>query len=412
MLHLTDHVDALFLRDPVAINDPYPLYRRLRIEAPVYWHEPVGRWLLTRYDDVAAALRDPRLSADLATGGRQEAQLLQLPEPTRSQARAVRRSMNFWMMFRDAPDHTRLRGLVMKAFTPRMVESLRGRIQGVVDALLDAMEGSRQADIISAFAYPLPAIVIAELLGVPPEDRDLLKRWSDEIGVFFDGRMDGAERASRAIDEMADYLRGVAAVRRKEPGDDLLSALVCAEQQGDRLTEEELYATCIFLLFAGHETTTNLIGNGLIALFRHPDQLQALRDDPTLSTTATAVEELLRYDSPAQYTARTVAEDVAIGGHQLRAGQGVMLIRAAANRDPEQFGDPDRLDIARRENRHLSFAHGPHYCLGAALARLEGQIAFATLLRRFPALRPTDDRPDWNGNIGLRGVNALPVLLG
>ncbi|MDQ2787170.1 MAG: cytochrome P450 [Chloroflexota bacterium] len=409
MLRLTDHVDSLFLRDPVAIDDPYPLYRRMRIEAPVYWHEPGGRWLLTRYDDVAAALRDPRLSADLTTGGRQEAQLRQLPEPTRSQARAVRRSMHSWMMFRDAPDHTRLRGLVMQAFTPRLIASLRGRIQAVVDALLDAIDGGAPVDIIHAFAYPLPAIVIAELLGVLPEDRDMLKRWSDEIGVFFDGRMDGAERASRAIGEMADYLRGVAAVRRKEPGDDLLSALVSAEQQGDRLTEEELYATCIFLLFAGHETTTNLIGNGLLALFRHPDQLSALRDDPTLITTA--VEELLRYDSPAQYTARAVVEDLAIGGQHLHAGQGVMLIRAAANRDPARFADPDRLDIARRENRHLSFAHGPHYCLGAALARLEGQIAFATLLRRFPALRHTGDPLDWNGNIGLRGLNTLPVLL-
>ena len=267
-------------------------------------------------------------------------------------------------------------------------------------------------DLIEDLAYPLPVIVIAEMLGVPPEERDTFKRWSDDLvanmgppGMNPD--QDLMKRAQTSSNEMADYFRERIAERRKAPREDLLSALIAAEERGEVLSEDEVLATCVLLLAAGNETTTNLIGNGMLALLRHPEQFQKLRDDASL--TDTAVEEFLRYDGPVQATARVANEDVDIGGQKVEEGQMAMCVIAAANRDPAQFDDPETLDIARTENKHIAFGFGIHFCLGAPLARLEGQAAIAALMQRMPNLRLENDEPAWNGNFILRGLRSLPV---
>jgi cytochrome P450 len=316
------------------------------------------------------------------------------------------------MLSSDPPEHTRLRNLVSKAFTFKAVESLRPRIQQVVDELLDAVEGKDQMDVIWDLGYPLPVIVIAEMLGVPAAQRDTFKRWSDDIVATLGGPMvtaDVQERGRTAAIEMADYFRVVIAERRKHPQEDLLSALVAAEERGDVLSEEELLATCILLLAAGNETTTNLIGNGTLALLRNPDQLRLLREQP--EWIESAVEELLRYDGPVQGTARVALEDIEIGGTLIKQGQIAMCMLAAANRDPAQFARPEVLDVTRQENRHIAFGFGIHFCLGAPLARAEGQIAFSTLLRRFPKIMLADEEPPYTGTFILRGLKSLPIAL-
>ena len=397
-----EHGEGLSLFHPEAIVDPYPAYRRLQAEAPV--HRDGGSWLVTRYADVRAALHDPRLRA-----GRihpDEAWLAEtgLGPLFRAHARM--------MLFSDPPDHTRLRSLVNKAFTPRVVEGLRPQIQQIVDDLLDSVQGNGRMDVIADLAYPLPVTVIAELLGVPLERREQFKHWSDHIAAFIGGttapEQEMLRDALQSVLEMTDYFLALAAERRRQPQADLLSALALAEVEGDRLSGEELVANCILLLVAGHETTTNLIGNGMLALLRHPDESARLKADPALMPVA--VEELLRYDSPVQGTSRQAAADLEIGGQAIGAGQHVSLMIGAANRDPAQFPTPDQLDIGRRENRHLSFSHGPHFCVGAPLARLEGQIAIGTLLHRLPAMRLAAETLTWRDNFTLRGLEALPVV--
>jgi cytochrome P450 len=390
---------------PEIAADPYPLYRRLRSEDPVRWDAPLNAWVVTRYADVQSALGDARLSAeriDLSTEW--------LPEAMRETLGPVFRALSRQMLFLDPPDHTRLRGLVNKAFTPRVVQGMRPRIQAIVDDLLGAVQEAGRMDVIQDFAYPLPAIVIAEMLGVPPEDRDQFRIWSDDFGTLIgrsDLTLDGATRALRGVAEFMDYFRDIVARRRAGPRDDLMQALIAAEDRGDALTEEELLANCVLLLAAGHGTTTHLIGNGQLALLRKPDQLWKLRDDP--SSIAAAVTELLRYDSPVQATGRVAAEALPIGARRVGVGEGVILCLGAANRDPGQFADPDRLDIGRRENRPIAFGHGMHFCLGAPLARIEAQIAFATLLRRLPGLRLETDVLEWEPSLSFRGLARLPV---
>jgi cytochrome P450 len=403
--HCDQALEQYVLLQPESLANPYPLFQQLRAEAPVYWAERVEAWVLTGYPVVAALLRDPRVSSNRHADGR-----TQLPEAAREQARALREYLALMMGNSDPPDHTRLRALVNKAFTPRVVEAMSSRIQTLADQLLDAVQGAGRMDVIHDFAYPLPIIVISELLGIPAEDRVQFKRWSDDfIGFIAAGRpsAERAQQAQQSLSAMADYFRAIVDQRRRDPQSDLISSLSAAEEHGQRLSEGELLAMCNSLLAGGHETTTNLFGNGFLALLRHPDQLNELRQTPAL--TAGAVEELLRYDSPVQKLERFATQDLELGGHRIRAGQRLWPMLGAANRDPLQFPDPDRLDLQRQPNSHLSFAHGIHFCVGAPLARLEAQIGFATLLRRFPKLELADDAPRWRPILAHRGLESLPV---
>ncbi|MEX2221357.1 MAG: cytochrome P450 [Candidatus Rokuibacteriota bacterium] len=386
--------------DPEFVADPYPMYHRLRAEDPVH-HSPLGFWVLTRYADVMAMLRDPRL----------------IKEPIAAfvAARfgmAVPPGLGLSMLDRDPPDHTRLRGLVSKAFTPRALERLRPGIQQIVDDLLAEASGRGSMDLIEEFAYPLPVRVICEMLGVPVRDHERFKAWGLDIARGLDAIMlpPDSEVGQRSVSgrrALAGYFRELIAERRAAPREDMLSALIAAEEAGDKLNEEELLATCILLLVAGHETTVNLIGNGTLALLRHPDQLRKLREHPGLI--GSAVEELLRFDGPVQRTARIPSEDITIGGQTIGKGEMVMPFLGAADRDPTQFPDPDRLDITRADNRHIAFGMGIHFCLGAPLARMEGQIAINTLLGRLPKLALATDRPAFRQSLTLRGLQSLPV---
>src|SRR5262245_21649022 len=386
--------------DPEFVADPYPTYHRLRAEDPVH-HNPLDFWVLTRYEDVAAVLRDPRfvkepLAAFIAAR-------FGVPVP---------QGIGLSMLDRDPPDHTRLRSLVSKAFTPRVVEGLRPRIQQIVDGLIARAEGTGSMDVIEEFAYPIPVNVICEMLGVPVEDHERFKGWSLDIARGLDSILlppdsEVPRRSAASRHAMADYFRELIAERRQAPRGDLLSALIAAEEAGDKLNEDELLATCILLLIAGHETTVNLIGNGTLALLRHPGELRRLRETPGLIVTA--VEELLRYDGPVQRTARIPHTDVTIRGRTIAKGQMVMPFIGAADRDPAQFPDPDRLDLARSDNRHIAFGWGIHFCLGAPLARVEGQIAIDTLVRRLPQLELATDKVEYRQSLTLRGLQTLPV---
>lgn len=391
---------------PEHAADPYPFYERLRRSDPVYFSPALRGWILTRHADVAAVLNDPRFSVD-----RNQSKIFQRVNALGSLDPAFAEAITHNLLMLDPPDHTRLRRLVSRAFTPRMVERLRGRVESLVDELLEAQRDARQMDLIRDFAYPLPVTVIAEMLGVPVADRDRFKSWSDDLVTLLDPLQatDGLEPAQRAYFELRDYFRGVFAERRREPRDDLVSALVAIDEQGDSLNEAELVSLCMLLLGAGHETTTNLIGNAALALLRHPGERRRLQEDPSLI--GSAVEEFLRYDSPIQATDRVATEDCDIHGHAVRKGQLVAVVLGAANRDPARFADPDRLDLGRSDNDHLAFGRGVHFCLGAALARLEAQIAIPALLARFPRLEGDTSALHWHRSIILRGVEALPVSL-
>jgi cytochrome P450 len=388
-------------RSPAFRSDPYPTYALLQQYAPIFFWDAWGMWFLSRYEDCYTLLRDNRLGR---RGGRTE----DAGEPP-PQQRPLFEMMSRWMLLQDPPDHTRLRSLVHKAFTPRMVAQLRATVQQTTDDLLDRVQARGSMDLIADFAYPLPVTVICQLLGVPPADHVHFRGWSDAIARSLDLTDVTAvyDRASEATVALESYLDGLLAERRAHPQADLFSALVAVEEQGDRLTRDELFATCALLLMAGHETTINLIGNGTLALLRHPDQWQRLREQPDLIQSA--VEELLRYDSPVQLTARVVKEEIAYRGHVFRAGQEVAFLLGAGNRDPAQFAAPATLDLGRPDNRHLSFGGGIHYCLGAPLARLEGEVAFQTLARRLPDLALATDTVTYRDNLVLRGLETLPV---
>jgi len=397
----------LSLVSPAFYNDPYPIYRQLRDHDPVHWSESLGGWVLTRYDDVLATIRD---SDHFSSQGRMLAALESLPIEARAGLRLFEAHFTVGLISSDPPDHTRLRSLIKKAFTPRVIEGMRPRVQAIVDELLDAVQGRGETDFVRDVAYPLPAIVIAELLGAPPEDRDRFKHWSDGIMAFQGtGRVSAEVMAwsQQSLREMRAFLGELIAQRRRAPRDDLLGLLVAAEAEGDRLTEAELLTTCVTLLTAGHETTTNLIGNGLATLLRHPAQLGRVREDAALLPAA--IEEILRYESPLQRNPRRIARDIELRGKRLRRGDFVLQILGAANRDPEQFPDPDRFDIARQPNRHIAFGFGIHFCLGAPLARLEAPIAIGAMLRRFPRLTLATDALEWQEHGLLRALKALPV---
>ena len=401
-------IDKLLV-SPEIFSDPYPIYHQLREQDPVHWSDAWGCWVLTGYADVIAVLRDYRCFTNV---GRIASFLDQLPASVRAQIRPLYDNFTVGMPNTDPPEHTRVRGLVNKAFSARVVESMRPRVRAIVDGLLDQAESGGSMEVIGDLAYPLPAIVIAETLGVPAADRDQFKAWSDDIVAFHGtGRphIETIKKSTAALLKTKAWLLQLIEARRRQPEDDLISALVAAEERGEMLSETELVATCITLLTAGHETTTGLIGNGLLALLRHPDQLRKLREDPTLI--GTAVEEFLRFDTSFLRAWRLTAEDVRIGGQSIPKGQTISLMLGAANRDPAQFEDPDRLDITREPNLHTSFGWGIHFCAGAPLARREAEIAFTTLLRRFPRLKLDEEGVEWQQNNTFHNLKRLPVIL-
>jgi cytochrome P450 len=387
--------------------DPYPTYAELRATAPVHRTTlPDGRgvWLVTRYKDVLAIFKDERFVKDWrkVMTPEQLAQIPPIPE--------VMKPLSQNMLDTDPPDHERLRALVSKAFTPRLIERMRPRVQAIADVLLDAVEDRGEMDLIDDYAFPLPITVIAELLGVPSEDRNKFREWSD-AAVSGNATKEYLEEVLIPhMQAFTDYLRALFKKKHKHPREDLISALVRAEEAGEKLNEDELLGMVFLLLVAGHETTVNLIGNGTLALLRHPEQFRKLREDPSLIKPA--VEELLRYDGPVETsTERFAKEDVVIGGTVIPRGEMVLVVIAAADRDPERFRDPDALDITRVDNRHLAFGKGIHHCLGAPLARMEGQIAIGTLLRRMPELRLKEPPESlaWRPGMVLRGLQSLPV---
>jgi cytochrome P450 len=398
-------LDQIRLFGPQMLADPYPVYQQLRSADPVYWDQTLQAWVLTRYSDVVAALHDLRLSSDRIAYMRELAGTKDL-EPFFT-------FLSNRMIFCDPPRHTRLRGLVTKAFTPHAVEAMEPHIQQLVDEFIDRVQGQGHMDVVHDLAFPLPATVIAQMLGIPATDCDLLKKWSDAFVVFFSNapgtitaeQYRGALQAAR---DMTAYFRAAMVRIKQHPQGTLLGMLELAEEAGDRLSEEELFANANLLLVAGHETTTNLIGNGTLALLQHPEQLRKLQDNPTLIPQA--IEELLRYSGPVQFTHRVAREDVDIGGKHIARGQLVFLVLAAANRDPEQFPDPDRLDVTRSPNHHVAFGMVTHFCPGAPLARLEARIAFSTLLRRLPGLRLASGTLEYGANFNLHGLKALPVV--
>jgi cytochrome P450 len=396
-----DPVARLML--PATAADPYPLYARVRQRGLV--RSPLGVFIAADHATVASVLRDRRFSSSPAhqKGYRPPSYP---PDDPRADLPAAE------MLFLDPPDHTRLRGLVNKAFSPRVLAAIRPRIAEIIDELLEPVAGRASMDVIADLSLPLPAIVIAELLGVPVDDRERFLAWSDAFGALLDDvgtGGPGVEVLLRGVAEFLDYFRGLIGRRRSRPRDDLLQGLIEARERGDALSEEELLGNCVLILAAGHVTTTHLIGNGLLALLQHPDQLGRLRADPSLAPPAVA--ELLRYDPPVQVTGRVVVADAEIGGEVLRAGDRVALCLAAANHDPERFPDPERLDIERAERRHLAFGHGIHFCLGAPLARIEAEIAFTTLIGRFPAMRLQTEAVEREVGVVFRGLRRLPLAL-
>lgn len=401
------------LGKPATNANPFPEFARLRAEDPVHWSPAMKAWIITRHADVKnVALNNRQISADRLTPF-----FKTNPEYQRGSIDSLVRYLNHWMVFRDPPDHTRLRRLFNKAFTPTSVSNLRPSIESIVAHLIDGMEAKARrgetVDYITDFAYPLPASVIMDLLGVPRADLERVKVWSDDIALFIGtAQVAGNKylRAESGAKAMSDYFRSLVEARTAEPHDDMISHLVLARDDRDALTTDEIIGTCILLLFAGHETTTNLIGNGFLYSMRHREQWERLVADPSLA--GSAVEEYLRYDGPSGALARVAAADLELGGKTIREGQRLFAFMNSANRDPEAFADPDRFDIGREPNVHLTFGHGIHFCLGAPLARLEAQIAATRLAERLPDVRLSGGDPEWHDSLILRGVKRLPLQLG
>jgi cytochrome P450 len=398
------------LRSAGSLENPYPVYSVIRtvrpvLEVPLPRFEGPGVTLLTRYRDVHFALRDARFSVERTRAPLVRENLQRLPDFLRQSAEGLRS-----MLIMDPPDHTRVRKLVNKAFTPRRIGALRSHIEDLVRELADAAQAAGGLDLIHDFAEPLPAIVIAELLGVPPSDHRQFREWSSRLIAAISAPSEERRRAAtEAGQALLGYLSETIAERRRAPRDDLISAMIQAQEASDALSDAELLATSNLLLLAGHETTTNLIGNGMLALLREPDEWRRLCADP--GRLPVAIEELLRFDGPVQATVRVALEDVEIDGHVVPEGGLVLVGIGAANHDPEVFADPDRLDVTRDPNPHLAFGLGTHFCMGAPLARLEAQVAFHALVTRFPTLELVDDRPAYRPNPVLRGLSRLDLRI-
>jgi cytochrome P450 len=390
--------------DPAFLADPFPLYRRLRDDDPAHWSPRLKAWVLTRYEDVKRVCLDSHMSSD-----RLRPFFAALPAPEAAKVAELARYLTLWMVFRDPPEHTRLRRLAAKVFNVRSIHALRPNIERLTQWLLDALSDKARFDFIADFAGPLPALVIMDMLGAPREELARLKRLSDEMALFIGSARDAPEkyeRASAATREMAGIFRELVSARRAAPQRDLLTELVALDEAGDRLSDDELVATCILLLFAGHETTTHHLANGLRALLRFPDQLEELRANPALAPAA--VEELLRYDGPIGAQVRIVQEPQTLHGKALRPGERVFLLMNAANRDPRAYAEPDRLDLERDGVPHLTFGFGAHICLGFPLARLEGQIALPAVLARWKRMEMTSE-PEYLDSMVLRGMKTMPL---
>lgn len=386
------------LLSPDFIADPYPTYDVLRATAPILYDPDWKLWFISAYEDINTLLRDRRLGRDMDG--------VPKPDPCTPFGKLHHHSL----MEKEPPDHTRLRSLVNKAFTPAQVEALRPHVMEIAHRLLDIVQPRGEMDLLADFAEPLPVMVIAELLGVPEEGRNKLRPWSQAIVAMYElaPTAEDEKRANQAVAEFSTYLQSLIAERRVAPRQDLISALIEAEEEGHRLSEDELIATCILMLNAGHEATVNAIANGMVALFRHPDQYEMLKRSPELIKTA--VEEVLRYDTPLQLFRRWVREDVTYKGYRFEKGSQLALLYAAGNRDPARFADPHRFDITRQDNPHLGFGAGIHYCVGAPLARLEMQVAFQVLIERLPKLSLARETLEYRPNFVIRGLKALPVV--
>ncbi len=397
------------LLSPEAIQDPHPMMRRLREHDPVHWSSAHNAWLVSRYDDVQAAYTEPRLSCE-----RVQALPASDPSPRAEDARALLRLIRGWMVLTDPPAHTRLRRLAAGAFSPKRVVATETRISVLVDELLDDFIASGQEDLVAHFAFPLPATVISELMGAPAADRERIKGWSADLalvafGAGGDLRGDRHRVALRGLGELLAYLDELIAQRRGEPGDDLLSALMQSSTDGDVLSDQELRGMCALLLFAGHETTTSTLASAVLTLINHPDQLALTNADPSLC--ASAVEEILRFEGPVKVIIRSVSEDFVLRDRQIKAGERVFLLPAAANRDPRRFGRQDSLDVTRSPNPHLTFGRGVHACIGAQLARIEMRVALARILERLPGLRLAEGfEPRWQQSLASRSLERLEVV--
>ncbi len=386
--------------------NPYPVYHRLREQDPVHWSEEFNGWLLTRYDDVLAAFSDSRLES----APRIDSYMNQLPERTRSDVEPLYQHYATWLTNLDPPSHTRLRNLVHKAFTPRVVNGLRPFIEQAVEEIIDSKKSTGCMEVLSELACPLPSAVIAKVLGVPARDWAQFQIWSQEISDFVGtGRpqSDKAKLAQQSMLQMSAFVERIARQRVEDPEANLIAALATVAADGDRLSEHELVGMCVFLLVAGHETTMALIANGLLALLQHPDELSRLRQSPALMSSA--VEEMLRYESPLQHQIRVAREYLEIEGRPIQQGQRVVLLLGAANRDPAQFRHPDDFDITREPNRHLAFGHGIHFCIGAPLARLEATVVMQILLGRLPRLGMADQELRWRHHTSNRHVRSLEI---
>ena len=391
-------------------QDPYPTYARLHEEGPLHYLDAGGKWgvwSIFSHLECASIAKDPRLSAKRA-----QQMLLPLPISRQPEFSELARMLSLWLIFMDPPEHTRLRKLLNKGFSPAAVEGLRPQVEAIVDEMLKPLHRGSEVELMHEFANPIPVRIILEMLGISEELRDTFVNWSRAIAAFRGNpnrTVEEARAAQDALIALTDFFRKTVAERRRNKGNDLISLLIDIEEEGEVLTEEELYAQCIALLFAGHETTRNLIGNGMYTLLQNPEKTAELRENPGMIRSA--VEELLRYESPVQFTARVLKEDIEVCGQPIRKGWTVLCMLGAANRDPKQFEDPNELDLKRLNNQHLAFGAGLHFCIGAQLARLEGQVAILNLVQRFPEMKLTGPRPEWAPTFGLRGLESLSVVL-
>jgi cytochrome P450 len=396
--------------DDDTLRDPYPTYARLHEEGPIHYLDVGSKWAVWSvigHAECSSVAKDPRLSAKRA-----QQMLLPLPLSRQAEFSELARMFSLWLIFMDPPEHTRLRKLLNKGFSPAAIEALRPQVEAIVDRMLKPLQQGSEVELMGEFANPMPVRIISEMLGVPQELHDTFVNWSRAIAVFRgspDRTVEQAQAAQDALIALTDFFRKTVAERKRNKGNDLISLLIDIEEEGEVLTEEELYAQCIGLLFAGHETTRNLIGNGTYTLLQHPVETAELREKPEMIRTA--IEELLRYESPVQFTARVLKEDIEICGQHIPRKWTVLCMLGAANRDPKRFKEPNRLDLNRLNNQHLAFSAGPHACIGGQLARLEGQVAILNLVQRFPEMKLTGPRPEWASTFGLRGLNSLQVIL-
>lgn len=391
------------------IRNPYRIYSHLRAMSPLLWTDKFrsGAWVVSRYADVLAGLHDARLSSQ-----RSHTLTAALPRDVQGEFDTFNRIFSRWMLFLDPPEHSRLRKLLNKEFTPNMIQRMRPRIQQVVDSLLEDVVGKSEIEFMTEFANPLPVRVIAEMLGIPGEDQSDFQIWSDDLASFFgnpSGTVEMARRAQKSLISLTEYFRALLPERREHKGDDLVSLLLRVEEEGEALTNEELLAQCTLLLVAGHETTRNLLGNGMLALLQNREQFERLRENPSLISLG--VREFARFDSPVQFSGRAATEDFAWHDKEIKKGQTVILLLGSANHDPDKFSNSDSLDISRDEGVSLSFGHGTHFCIGAALAYAEAEIAFSTLLDRTSRLTLLDDAPAWRSNMSFRGLSRLPLAV-